>query len=247
MTLRWARRTLLRRPLRLAGKVLHRLRFGRLLAGICRAEAEVFGDRGEPFPWPNTPVQVRDINGTETVQGIQAMEPDLIVVSGTKLIKDPVFAIRPRLGLVNLHTGLSPYYRGGPNCTLWCLANHEPQYIGATVHLLDPGIDSGAILLSEQVVIEPDDTIAGLVWKTVEKGHELYETTLRAYADGRLPKPLPQAELGNGRTYFTREWNVVQMARAVRYVNRGKLRAWVDAGRPGFNSVRVYDPADEST
>ncbi len=48
-------------------------------------------------------------------------------------------------GFINLHTGLSPYARGG-NCNLFMLLEGKPQYVGATIHYIDSGIDSGDII-----------------------------------------------------------------------------------------------------
>ena len=54
---------------------------------------------------------------------------------------------------------------------------------------------------------------------------------------GRLPKGRGQVELGESRTYFTRERNVVQLLRAARYANE-EIQVLVDAGRPRLGEVR---------
>lgn len=71
-------------------------------------------------------------------------EPDLGVIYGTNIIKEAVFEI-PRLGSINLHQGLAPYYRGGPP-VFWELYNGETR-VGLTVHFVESKVDSGAILL----------------------------------------------------------------------------------------------------
>jgi methionyl-tRNA formyltransferase len=62
------------------------------------------------------------INGAETVDVLRAMAPDLILVNGTQLLREPILSLRPQIrhGIVNLHTGLSPYSRGA-NCNLYML------------------------------------------------------------------------------------------------------------------------------
>jgi methionyl-tRNA formyltransferase len=46
---------------------------------------------------------------------------------------------------LNIHMGLSPYYRGS-SCNFWALYDGKPQYVGATIHMLSRGLDSGPML-----------------------------------------------------------------------------------------------------
>ena len=71
---------------------------------------------------------------------LQAADPDAIAVFGTSLIRGPLLAMG-RLGLFNLHGGLSPRYRGA-DCTFWALYNGEPENVGCTLHRIDAGIDT---------------------------------------------------------------------------------------------------------
>ena len=46
---------------------------------------------------------------------------------------------------LNIHMGISPYYRG-TDCNFWALYDNNPHLVGATIHLLSKGLDSGAML-----------------------------------------------------------------------------------------------------
>ncbi len=238
----WIRKNLKTQRGQVASKIAQRLFFGRALQDIEDRALQVFGRGGEPLPWPRVPtLEVSDINGEECVRFLRDLASDVIAISGTKIIKAPIFKIAPRRGLLNLHTGISPFYKGGPNCTLWCLANSEPQFIGSTLHVLDEGIDTGNLLITAQVRIEEADTAASLVCKSVALGHDLYARVLGAMAKGVELKAIPQSEIGTGRTYYTREWNVVQLVRALRFVGQGRLKRWVQEGRPGLSDVRLVN------
>jgi folate-dependent phosphoribosylglycinamide formyltransferase PurN len=242
MRLAWVRKAIIRRPGQLASKVLQRLFYNHIIEGIDHEALKRYGRDGEPQPWPaGRTTHVEDISGQESVSQMRRLEPDLIAVYGTGLIKAPVFDLDPMKGLINLHTGISPYYKGGPNCTLWCLANHEPQFIGSTIHRLDIGIDSGPILRTAQSPVEADDTVAGLACKAVAVGHELYVQVIEALARGLPITPVPQDQIGSGRTYLGRDWNVLHLARAVRYVQSGALARWVESGKPGTEQVRLVN------
>jgi len=68
----------------------------------------------------------------------------LIAVFGTSIIRGPI--IRDLgIPIINLHLGLSPYYRGA-GTNFFPIVNGEPQFYGATYLLLDEGIDTGPII-----------------------------------------------------------------------------------------------------
>jgi folate-dependent phosphoribosylglycinamide formyltransferase PurN len=237
----WALRALRKQPDRLMTKVVGRLLYGGALAAQAQAEVARFGEAA----FPDVPrFEVDDINAPDTVAALREMRPDLICVSGARMVKAPVFEVVPTRGLLNLHTGLSPYYKGGPNCTLWCLANGEPQYIGATIHELDLGIDSGRLILTARTDVAEDDDAASLPWKTSEMGAGLYVRVLEAMARGLSPKSIDQRELGEGRTYYTREWTSKELGRALRFVRSGGVARWVRDGRLG--EVRLFDGISQS-
>ena len=78
---------------------------------------------------------------------------DLGIIYGTNIIKENVFSI-PRLGSINLHQGLAPYYRGGPP-VFWELFNDEKE-VGLTVHFVASKVDTGDIILQKTVPLEYD-------------------------------------------------------------------------------------------
>ncbi len=85
-----------------------------------------------------------DINQPQYVEDIIALAPDLIVAYGCSIIKGSLLD-HFRNRLLNVHLGLSPYYRGtGTN--FWPLVNNEPEYAGATFMYMDIGVDTGSII-----------------------------------------------------------------------------------------------------
>jgi len=91
---------------------------------------------------------------TEEAMGLmRAAEADLGVVWGTNILKECVFRI-PRLGSINIHQGLAPYYRGGPP-VFWELYNGERE-IGVTVHFVESKVDTGEIIVQETLPLAYD-------------------------------------------------------------------------------------------
>lgn len=89
----------------------------------------------------------------QSIALMQAAEADLGIVLGTNILKESAFKI-PRLGSINLHQGLAPYYRGGPSI-FWELSNGERE-IGLTVHYVAAKVDTGDIIVQRTVPLEYD-------------------------------------------------------------------------------------------
>jgi methionyl-tRNA formyltransferase len=135
---------------------------------------------------------------------------------------------RARRAVLNMHTGISPRYRGS-DTIFWPLYNREPQWIGTTVHQLDAGIDSGPILATVRPTIEPTDDENSLFAKCVMVGADAYITVIAAVAAGTA-QPLPQ-ELSAGREYRFVDRTVAAERRVRRLLDQGLLRDVAAAGR----------------
>ena len=163
-------------------------------------------------------VPVRNVNDPATLAAIERLAPDLVVVSGTNIVGKKIIELAARRrGVVNMHTGISPYVKGGPNCTNWCLAARSFHLIGSTVMWLDAGIDTGAVIATEQTPLDGRESLADLHWKVMEHAHDLYVRSLAAIAAGRDVPRVPQSDVGQGVTWYNYQWDALAMARA--YLN----------------------------
>jgi len=183
--------------------------------GFRHAWSALYRHYDETFPdWP-VPSSVHDsANSASLVALIESEKPDLVLVSGTDLLRKSTLE---RFGtkVMNLHTGISPYIRGGPNCTNWALALAEFDLIGNTVMWIDLGIDTGAIIASERTPLTGQETLAQLHLKVMDHAHDLYRRAVQAFAAGRELPAVPQATIAKGRMFLTREWNSAAMIRAI--------------------------------
>lgn len=159
--------------------------------------------------WPLADVSRHDGVNSESVAALVAtVKPDLVIVSGTDLLKQPLIDAISSTGgrILNLHTGISPYIKGGPNCTNWCLAIGQPELIGNTVMWIDAGIDSGNIVSTEQTPLRDVATLTQLHIAVMDHAHDLYcRTVARLRAEEPVPS-VPQHELGEGRLFLTKHW-----------------------------------------
>lgn len=152
-----------------------------------------------------------DINAAEILDWIAQEQPDLVLVSGTNIIRQTTIeVIENTAAVMNLHTGISPYIKGGPNCTNWCLSLGRPDLIGNSVMWLDSGIDSGALIATERTPLNGTENLKELHYKVMKHAHELYLRAACSYAKGQLLHRVSQTGISKGRTFYTREWTLAR-------------------------------------
>ena len=165
------------------------------------------------FPgWPAIPqIMVPDINNKETEIFTRELQPDLIVVSGTALIKEPLLSTPVSIGIINLHTGLSPYVKGGPNCTNWCIANNTFQWVGNTIMWLNAGIDAGNIITTETVDIKNANNLNEAHQIVMDHAHDLYLRAIGYLSETEPPyNSVPQSSVDKGQLYLTKMWTAAK-------------------------------------
>ena len=73
------------------------------------------------------------------------LKSDIYVVFGGSYIKGELVDFLIKQKTINIHAGVSPYYRG-TGCNFWALYDDNPHLVGSTIHLLSKGLDSGPML-----------------------------------------------------------------------------------------------------
>jgi hypothetical protein len=73
------------------------------------------------------------------------LKSDVYVIFGSSYIKGELVDFLVKQKAINIHAGVSPYYRG-TDCNFWALYDDNPHLVGSTIHLLSKGLDSGPIL-----------------------------------------------------------------------------------------------------
>jgi folate-dependent phosphoribosylglycinamide formyltransferase PurN len=158
----------------------------------------------------------QNVNAQSVVDLVERVGPELVIVSGTNLLKQPLIdAISRTARILNLHTGISPFVKGGPNCTNWCLALGEFDLIGNTIMWLDVGIDNGRIIASERTPLTGEESLEQLQIKVIEHGHDLYLRVIQRLRSGEPLPSVPQRSIGGGRLLLFTDWTAEQAVRAL--------------------------------
>jgi methionyl-tRNA formyltransferase len=101
---------------------------------------------------------VPSMNAPETRALLAALAPRVVLVFGTRILTAATLAAMDAR-FINLHAGITPLYRG-VHGGYWALHDGHPEHFGATVHLVDTGIDTGAIIAQSYIIPTRRDDFA---------------------------------------------------------------------------------------
>lgn len=120
--------------------------------------------RTEPAPHQSI-THVPSANSRACLEAIAKIGPGVVLLAGCRLLSKDVLSEIP-CPVLNYHAGITPKYRG-MNGGYWAMASNDPENFGTTVHLVDPGVDTGAVLRQMRGSPQPGDTISSYALRQV--------------------------------------------------------------------------------
>lgn len=134
-------------------------------------------------------MRVRSVNAPSVVEELRRLAATVVVVNGTGLLAPGVLEAT-RAPFINLHTGITPLYRG-VHGGYWALAVGDAPNFGVTVHVIDRGIDTGAILYQERIRPTARDTFTTYPLLQLAAGLPLLHAAIRDAARADLHAAVP--------------------------------------------------------
>jgi methionyl-tRNA formyltransferase len=123
------------------------------------------------------------------IDQLRSIGPQAIIVAAYGQILPKDILTLPKYGCINVHASLLPFYRGAAPIN-WAIISGE-IHTGITIMQMDEGMDTGAVLLQESIVIDPADTAGSLTERLSIVGAKLITTALPLIEDNSL-LPMPQ-------------------------------------------------------
>ena len=166
---------------------------------------------------------------SDVISEIRELGPDLIISAYYRKIFPKELLTVSKLGIINIHPSLLPFYRG-PVPTAWAILNGEKSF-GITIHKVDEGIDTGDIVVQKEYGIDDDETGHELYLRAMELGADLFIDNFEDIINNNIKAKKQSA----GGSYF------------------GKLQTrvlinWKDSAESIKNQVRVrskpYNPIE---
>ncbi|MBK6542536.1 MAG: hypothetical protein IPG10_14880 [Flavobacteriales bacterium] len=134
---------------------------------------------------------VSDMNSKEVVDLLERERPELLLVYGTKILREPVLRTARR-GVLNAHCSILPEYRG-VRSEFWQCHDEAYDHVGITIHLVDIGVDTGMLLFQHRTEIGSGPDPFNLRTRNTLAVIEHYPAVAKAFLAGEiLPVPQPQ-------------------------------------------------------
>lgn len=152
---------------------------GRGLEVVASAVKQAAEQLGLPIYQPEKIKQNEELRAK-----LEAIHPDAIIVVGYGRVIPPWMLYLPEYRNINLHASLLPKYRGAAPIQ-WAIASGE-TVTGVTTMRIDEGLDTGDILLHEEMAIAPEDTAETLAPKLAAVGADLMIGTLQGLKAGTI-------------------------------------------------------------
>ncbi|ATP39300.1 methionyl-tRNA formyltransferase [Solibacillus sp. R5-41] len=123
-------------------------------------------------------IQPEKLRGSQELQEILALKPDLIVTAAFGQILPKELLDAPELGCINVHASLLPHYRGGAPIHQAIIDGQAKT--GITIMYMAEKLDAGDIISQREIAIEDTDHTGGMFEKLSDVGRELLKETLPA-------------------------------------------------------------------
>ncbi len=191
-----------------------------------RAEDDFFGVFDRLSPDRSNPVAIDrgTLNEPEHHEAIASFTPDMIISYGCSIVREPLLS-QFHGRFINIHLGLSPYYRGS-GTNFWPLVNGEPEYVGVTFMHIDAGIDTGAIIHQIRPRIFPGDGPHQIGNRLIADMTLVCADLVRTF--DTLGPVGPEPEVENDRYYKKKDFSEEATRRLYENFSSGMIETYLD-------------------
>jgi methionyl-tRNA formyltransferase len=180
----------------------------------------------ECFRAGNLPLLRGEANLGSTCDTVRSFRPDVMFAFGSSIIREPLLTLLPPGRFINLHLGLSPYYRGS-GTNFWPFVNEELEYVGATLLHIDAGIDTGDIIAHVRPDIEPGDNVHRVGCKVIAESSRCLGRILKILERGRPLNRVKQWQAASERTYRNSDFNEDVLLKYHRKIEDGLIERFL--------------------
>ncbi len=157
------------------------------------------------------PVVYKEVNSNYVYDTIKKFKPDAMFVFGSSIIREPLISLLPPGSIINLHLGISPYYRGS-GTNFWPFVNNELEYLGSTILHLDSGIDTGDIICHVRPKIQLDDNVHSLGCKIIQSSVEYLVKIIKLLSEGKKLNRVKQWDVQD-RYYKIKDFDEIALSK----------------------------------
>lgn len=161
-------------------------------------------------------------DSNQTIKYLKSLKPDFIITFGCSIINKK-FINSFKNKIINIHLGLSPYYRGSGTNFFPFLYN-ELQFLGSTIMIMDKGIDTGKIITQIRPNLEEKDNIHTAGNKII---FETIKTLKKILVSRKKIKPTRIKTKYKTRVFKNKDFNIKSLKKAQTNLNQGIIKNYL--------------------
>lgn len=182
------------------------------------------------FQSKTLPILYKEVNLPYVYDAVKKFNPDLMLVFGSSIIKNPLLELLPSGRFLNLHLGLSPYYRGS-GTNFWPFVNNELEFIGSTILYLDSGIDTGDIVCHIRSNFEISDTVHSIGCKVIRDSVKTVKKIINMIQQGYTIPRKKQWKIESTKYYKISDFNEEILKQYYQNLENGVIENFIHVQR----------------
>jgi folate-dependent phosphoribosylglycinamide formyltransferase PurN len=191
------------------------------------AEKKFFAGN-DAFTARTLPMLEKEVNLKYPYEVVKSFNPDMMFVFGSSIIREPMLSAVPSGRFINLHLGMSPYYRGA-GTNFWPFVNKELEYVGSTIIHIDAGVDTGDIITHVRPKIELHDTVHTVGCKVIQSSAEMLVRLMGMVREGKTLPRVKQWQTPNKHYYRKKDFNEEILNKYLENLKNGLVEEYLAA------------------
>lgn len=186
-------------------------------------EKKVFGN----IDWPEIDTKLipkNFINSEKIIKQVIDLNPEFIFLFGSSILSE-TWINKFDKKIINLHLGLSPYYKGSATL-FWPIANNEIECVGATIHLAEKAVDSGKIIARIKPTLQIGDNLYTLSYKTIRESIDKFPEYCLKFKKGIIKPFIPNCI--DSKIYKKADFNDEYLLKALNNIKGGLTKQQIN-------------------
>ena len=186
------------------------------------------------------PILYKEVNHNFIYEKIKRYDPDIMIVFGSSIIKQPLLSLGKKNRFLNLHLGLSPYYKGNAT-NFWPFINNELEFLGSTILHIDSGIDTGDIITHVRPKIEKNDNVHTIGCKIIQESAKKMGMILKLIKEKKEINRIPQWKIENEKIYKLRDFNEEILKDYLKKIENGIVEKFLTKEKKEFKIINSIE------
>jgi methionyl-tRNA formyltransferase len=200
-----------------------------------------FFDGNDEFNNKCIPILYNEVNHNFIYEKIKKYNPDVMIVFGSSIIKEPLLSLSKKNRFLNLHLGLSPYYKGNAT-NFWPFINNELEFLGSTILHIDSGIDTGDIITHVRPKIDQNDNVHTIGCKIIQESVRKMGMILNLIKEKKEINRIPQWNIKNEKIYKLKDFNEKILENYLKKIENGIVEKFLSEEEKEIKIINSIEP-----